>query len=424
MTQMTACVSDKDNVRVSSGSVAACTYRCTTTPRTCVAGDGFCPTNCGPTTDADCVGCGNGKVEAGETCDTGIAAGMTGSCPTTCPPVNCTTRTLMNGGSCTAACVSTGMPVACSQTSDGCCSAGCNETTDVDCAPANDLCANAIDISKGGDFPFNLTRAKMDSPVTCAQGGADIYYTFTLTDSSLVYLDVYDGGKDAKAAIELYQISQGTKLCDKLVTIGCDTGDAAQKECGTAGPWPRVFYVGRAGLPAGSYVVVVRALSTPNGNQVLRFQRAPVLCVSGGLLPTQGTGFSTCTEFDRVAPTCAKSGTDQSYYVEKCPGVGVTASTCSIQTTMDTILQMNAGSIDLKTDPNGGQTCVVAPSGSAVACNDVIDCGKNVDGAPLSPGASTITNQARNERGIVTVTVDTVAGTNCGNYALSSSIVP
>jgi len=421
-TQMTACVSDKDNVRVSSGSTAACTYKCTTTPRTCVAGDGFCPTSCGPTTDSDCVGCGNGKKDPGETCDTALA----GSCPTTCPPVNCTTQTLMNGGTCTAACVSTGTPVACSQTSDGCCSAGCNETTDADCAPANDLCANAIDISKGGDFPFNLTRAKMDSPVTCAQGGADIYYTFTLADPSYVYLDVYDGGKDAKAAIELYQISQGTKLCDKLVTVGCDSGAAAQKDCGTAGPWPRFFYVTRGGgLPAGSYVVVVRALGTPNGNQVLRFQRVPTDCAAGGALPTQATTSSTCTKLDLVAPTCAKSGTDQSYYLEKCPGVGVTASTCGSQTVIDTILQMNAGSVDVKRDANGTPTaCVLAPSGSAVTCNDTsaMKC-VNVDGAPVSPGASTITNQARNERGIITVTVDTV-GAECGNFILGSSIVP
>src|SRR5262249_24116852 len=56
-TQSDACVNDKDHVRVKAGSVANCTFACTTTPRTCgAASDGFCPTGCTPCTDTCAAG--------------------------------------------------------------------------------------------------------------------------------------------------------------------------------------------------------------------------------------------------------------------------------------------------------------------------------------------------------------------------------
>src|SRR5262249_37681100 len=76
-------------------------------------GDGCCPTGANSTNDTDCSPtCGNGVVESGETCDTGITSG-TGACPTTCDDgVACTTDTLMSAGTCQAACMHTTITMA------------------------------------------------------------------------------------------------------------------------------------------------------------------------------------------------------------------------------------------------------------------------------------------------------------------------
>src|SRR6185436_14227178 len=128
MTQMTACVSDANNVRTSSGSVSACTYVCTTRPRACGPADTFCPTGCGPTMDVDCPGCGNGRVETGETCDPPSAC-MTQM--TACVSDANNVRTSSGSVSaCTYVC--TTRPRACGP-ADTFCPTGCGPTMDVDC---------------------------------------------------------------------------------------------------------------------------------------------------------------------------------------------------------------------------------------------------------------------------------------------------
>ena len=77
--------------------------------------------------------CGNGVIDPGETCDTGIPAGP-GACPTSCNDGDtCTTDTLSNPGTCTATCTTT--PVTVCHSGDGCCPLGCTNANDDDCAP-------------------------------------------------------------------------------------------------------------------------------------------------------------------------------------------------------------------------------------------------------------------------------------------------
>ncbi len=100
---------------------------------TCASGDGCCPSGCNANNDTDCQpGCGNGVIEAGETCD------PLNTCPTACPAQGCQLRTLTGGGTCGAACTNAGMQTACAN-SDGCCPTGCNANNDNDCAP---VCGN------------------------------------------------------------------------------------------------------------------------------------------------------------------------------------------------------------------------------------------------------------------------------------------
>jgi hypothetical protein len=101
----------------------------------CMSGDDCCPPGCNSTNDTDCDAvCGNGVKEKGEACD------PPSSCPTSCPPMGCQLRELVNAGTCQATCQNAGMQQACAS-GDGCCPANCNNTNDSDCSPK---CGNGV----------------------------------------------------------------------------------------------------------------------------------------------------------------------------------------------------------------------------------------------------------------------------------------
>ena len=119
------------------GSAAACSAQCSFDPiATCQSGDGCCPAGCDASRDNDCAPsqmCGNGIVEAGESCD--------GNCPTSCNDGNACTSDVMNGtaASCNVTC--TNAAITSCQSGDGCCPAGCTFANDNDCACTPKTCA-------------------------------------------------------------------------------------------------------------------------------------------------------------------------------------------------------------------------------------------------------------------------------------------
>jgi hypothetical protein len=126
------------------GSAEACTARCAQDVNQLCSSkaDGCCPPGCTVGADPDCSAtCGNGALEAGETCDTAISAGGAGACP---PPADCTDADactvdrLLSPGTCSARCVHTAVVTF---DSDGCCPPGGNNLVDVDC-PAS--CGNRV----------------------------------------------------------------------------------------------------------------------------------------------------------------------------------------------------------------------------------------------------------------------------------------
>jgi hypothetical protein len=499
-TQMGACVSDADNVRTSSGSVNACTYVCTTTPRACGPADGFCPTGCGPTRDVDCPGCGNGRIEAGETCDvapagvvcsginctdsdsctadtrtganascnvgcthTPITACTSGdgccpgggsgacnrnndgdcaavcgngvvesgetcdtalanSCPTSCPQMACVLPALVNRGTCTAACVDQGNRQTACVDGDGCCPgapSSCSDINDTDCATPNDTCANARDISAGGDFPFSLMTAKEETPGQCTPDGPEVFFTFTVANPSAVYLDVFDpNGKRVDVALEVW-----ANVCPTATTkpIACDTADGG-RACGGE-MWPRIFFTN---TDLRTFVVVARATNGVRGRYTLRFQYVPLACVAAGAFPVAGPQplvDTTCGGADSYAPSCATpplmtGGLDKTYYLVKCPAQTLSLSTCQGRTgNTDTVLLVNRGSLRVA---NGVCTAVASPIGREVACNDERTgaCAVN----PNNTHTSEITGAGGGDRGIYTITVDTkpiVGAANCGPFGLS-----
>jgi hypothetical protein len=107
--------------------------------------------------DPSCTLCGNGIVEAGETCD------PPSSCPTSCDDSNACTVDGMTGSAagCNAVCEHTAVSTC--QSGDGCCASGCNANTDSDCSPS---CGNgAVEAGETCDPPSSC-------PTGCSDGNA------------------------------------------------------------------------------------------------------------------------------------------------------------------------------------------------------------------------------------------------------------
>ena len=118
----------------------ACVY--TTKTANLVVKDGCCPLGATSKTDLDCkVICGNGLLEAGESCDPAITSGA-GKCPTLadCDDGNTCTADSLSGSACNLKCKSAAVQPGASQ-KDGCCPPGANAITDADCAP---VCGNGV----------------------------------------------------------------------------------------------------------------------------------------------------------------------------------------------------------------------------------------------------------------------------------------
>jgi cysteine-rich repeat protein len=156
-----ACTDDALN---SSGCTAACVHA----PIIAAAdGDRCCPPGADANTDSDCAAiCGNGVLEAGETCDSGIMAGA-GACPTACDDaLVCTTDVLTSAGTCQAAC--SFPPITTPAGGDGCCPAGANATTDGDCLA---VCGNGV-VEPSETCDIGIASGAGACPTTCQDGVA------------------------------------------------------------------------------------------------------------------------------------------------------------------------------------------------------------------------------------------------------------
>ena len=137
-----ACPASCDDGTACTADVAAgsdCAVTCMHSPiAACVDGDGCCAPGCTATNDDDCSAtCGNGTLEAGETCEAGVGAG----CPTSCDDTDACTMDALIGdpAMCTAECTTT--PVTACADGDGCCPSGCDSGSDDDCSAS---CGNGV----------------------------------------------------------------------------------------------------------------------------------------------------------------------------------------------------------------------------------------------------------------------------------------
>lgn len=131
-------------------------------------GDGIvqAPEECDDANDSDddecrndCrFSCGDGEFNMMiEACDTAIAAGMPGACPTECDDDNACTSDVLSGSACDTAC--TNAPIEACVDDDGCCPTACNANTDNDCMP---MCGNMV--IEGDE---TCEAGVMDCPTAC-----------------------------------------------------------------------------------------------------------------------------------------------------------------------------------------------------------------------------------------------------------------
>jgi hypothetical protein len=233
-----------------TGSAAACTATCVSKAITTCSpqSDGCCPAGCTSATDPDCsTTCGDGKVQANETCDVAIPARGPGACPTACDDGNsCTTDLLLSSGTCDAACVH--LPVTAFIAGDGCCPPGGDLDLDADCAavcgdgvvePPVETCDKGI----AGSCPAPTDRPAADKCTTLTLQGSPSICTSLWVATPITACLSGDGCCPAGCTAATDgdcpgicgdRVVEANEQCDRAITAGmpgacarsCNDGDA------------------------------------------------------------------------------------------------------------------------------------------------------------------------------------------------------
>ena len=325
------------------------------------SGDG-CSANCQSNET-----CGNGVVDPGEQCDPGGNI-FTSTCNPDCTKAHCGDGEVnmpageqcddgnsSNTDACTNACknnvcgdgfVFTGKEQfgddGNTNNSDGC-------RNDCTLGPGNDFKTTPQDITGGGTFTESMANAKDDFHSDCSDmGGKDVFFTFTITKTEIVYFDTFNSDFDSSIAV----YSGGcTTISNTNNEVDCNDDTA----CGD------VWSQDAMELSSGQYCLVVDYADHTDTHTHL------VLTMhEGGRdgdeldFDANGSGsvsddLSMATNVTTADAACgATPGADLGYYFTGCPvTVTVNASTCG--TPFDTGLYLRQGNANGTTD---------------IACND------------------------------------------------------
>ncbi len=204
--------------------------------------------------------------------------------------------------------------------------------------PPNDTCSTAVRLP-ASDSPLTRTGTTLGAgnySAGCAgAAGPDVWYTFTLPDSALVYLDTLDG----ESWNSVLDVRSG--WCAATRSLACAAG-----ACGTG----RSQWVGR--LDAGMYYVLVDGRTIADaGDFVLRIQAIAGGCAAAAApIAADGTYTGdTRTGSNHAAPGCVSRimfAPDDVYYFALCPGRTPAATTCDNATAFDTVLAIYAAACD------------------------------------------------------------------------------
>jgi hypothetical protein len=187
-----------------------------------ISGDGCCPVGASTDDDTDCPSsCGNGRIEAGESCDPPETCVSAETCES--PDACQTARYSGDAEHCTARCTVT--PVQACINGDGCCPLGCTSTRDSDCqrpSAADGGCTEGCETVCAGTRAFGLCWYLGAPGVSCSQacaarGGFDtraIHYVGTTSQ----------GGSQAACTQILTALGQPGPVIAAIRTDGSGLG--------------------------------------------------------------------------------------------------------------------------------------------------------------------------------------------------------
>ncbi len=203
---------------------------------------------------------------------------------------------------------------------------------DPSAVPGNDLCPGAIPLTltDGGSRSVigSTDRAGSFSGSGCAAAGPDVWYSLTLTEPTVVYLDTLDG----RTWDSVLEIRSGTCATSRLVAC-------AQDACGRS----RSQWVGR--LEAGTYFVLVDGRGTlDRGAFTLRYQTVTGSCAADAVaLTADGTLIGDTTgAANHSEPGCglARLQPDAVFALGGCDDLPFSATTCTSARSFDTVLTL------------------------------------------------------------------------------------
>jgi len=375
-----------DTFPCARGETVACMSECST------EGTGACTATCQIPTGNACTPppetCNGLDDDCDEVCDNGSAC-----CAETVE--DCTTACDTDGSrSCSTTCA-WGTCCAAAETCGNLCDDNCNGAADEGCPPPNDTCDGAIDVTRGGRFTGSTALAADDSnpPSACgaSNNGRDVYFTFTITSSSNVFISSFGSSFDT------------------VLYIGMECGGGGQ---GCSNNYASALIpqsMLRLGNPAnGTYFITLDGNgASASGDYVLDVYITPAdapsdkcghVVVFDDILA--GEMGSTCGYDDDADGSCnitpSNVDPDRIYFFvipNGAPARTVTFSTCNVETptTFDTLLHLR----DVCTDP-----------ASEVACND--------DDSSCFPHAAVSANLGP---GVHYLFMDSYTG--CGDYRIT-----
>ncbi len=359
---------------IAAGQVGACPTSCTP-PDSCTTSalqnGGTCTAQCVNTPIVLC--CGNGVVNAGETCDTAIAAGQTGACPTSCPISTdpCNPSTLMNAGTCTAACGNT--PITACVSGDACCPSGCTNANDSDC-PNHYLCGNgvvdsgetcdtAIAAGQTGACPTSCTPPDSCTTSTLQNGGT---CTAACVNAPIVPCcgnGVVDSGETCDTAIAAGQTGACPTSCtppDSCTTSTLQNGGTCTAACVNA---PIVPCCGNGvvdsgetcdtAIAAGQTGACPTSCTPPDSCTTSTLQNGDTCtaaCVNAPIVPCCGNGVVDSGETCDTAIAAGQAGA--------CPTSCTPPDSCTTSTlTGADTCQAACTQLSITTCANGGGCC-------------------------------------------------------------------
>ncbi len=130
--------------------------------------------------------CNDGILDAPETCDPGIPAGMTGACPTTCmasgDSCNPNRKNPDPAQACNMTCII--VPIVECKNFDGCCPEGCTEANDTECADGGGSGSGSNMNNPDGGMGSGSNGTNIDGGCSTGAGGASAMFALLVLFAS------------------------------------------------------------------------------------------------------------------------------------------------------------------------------------------------------------------------------------------------